>query len=321
MENNPSREHVGRNFVLLTNESRPGKRLGIYARGGCDLRLILGLSHLIKRQGFDGSYCILQDGTASDARSDLLLQALQGLPLDEIEPVSQQLNLGAAYFQSRLFNKTFAVPGFEDVGEFSKDVVIISVGPDVVRTMYRHREKGFLVDPGGGWLNQNMEMVLKDLSVVSWFRKNFQSIGMIPLEEAMANYTQIIQLLKEKVCRHLLVFNTLSIDPGSLTHNYQFVKDCHVKRRLEFNLALVELSRKLDFSVINLDRILKRAGTGQHVDFGHLPPKFSLLTSQEVFRVMHELGVFEERGMPDRVRRHRSHQHASADHVGPRAVI
>jgi hypothetical protein len=81
------------------------------------------------------------------------------------------------------------------------------------------------------------------------------------------------------------------------------------------------LSRKLDFSVIDLDRILKRAGTGQHVDFGHLPPEFSLLTSQEVFRVIRELGVFEERGAPEQVRRHRSHLPASADRVGPRAVI
>jgi hypothetical protein len=293
MEMPTIREHCHGNYVLLTNESCPGNRVGIYARGGCDLRLLFGLAPFIRRQGFNGNCCFYREGFASDSRSDLVLQTLKNLPKDMVQPVIDKLHLGVSYFKPSLFEKTFTLPGMEHLGEFPKTVVIISIGPDVIRTVYRHRKHGFLTDPGGGWLNQSMEKVLNDLSAVSWFRENFESIGMIPLEESVANYTRIIKILRERIGGHLLVLNTLTLEPGSLTHNYQFVKDLYTTRRRELNIALVEMSRQLDFSVIDLDRVLKRAGTTKQVDFGHPPPETYPLISQEVYRIIHELGVFD----------------------------
>ena len=39
-----------------------------------------------------------------------------------------------------------------------------------IRTGYRHKEHGFVVDPGGDWLNQSLDAVLNDLASVPVFR-------------------------------------------------------------------------------------------------------------------------------------------------------
>jgi hypothetical protein len=191
-----------------------------------------------------------------------------------------------------LFTKTFTVPKADGPLSFDKNVVVISLAADVIRTIYRHREHGILVDPGGFWLNRSLELVLKDLSALSWFRDHFQSIGTMDLANFVANFAAIIRRLKDHLGAHVLVFNTLTVDPGGLIHNYQFVKNSHAKRRREFNLALVELSRQLDFSIVDVDRAVKRAGIRTQLDFGHAPPAVEPFIAQEAFRVMRELQVF-----------------------------
>src|SRR5205807_4769011 len=127
-------------------------------------------------------------------------------------------------------------------------------------TVYRHREHGLLVDPGGVWLSSSLEPILDDPSAVRWFRENFVSVGRIPVEAFVENFTRIIHLLRSQAGAHILVFNTLTVDPGGTVHNYQFVRNPHALRRREFHVALAELSRKLDFPVIDVDHVLKRAG-------------------------------------------------------------
>ena len=131
----------------------------------------------------------------------------------------------------------------------------MTIGRDYNRTVYRHREHGFLVDPGGWWLNQSMDSVLGDLATAKWFQQNFVSLGKMSVEDFGENFGKVIKLLKQKTNAHVLVFNHLTLEPGNLTHNYQLVKNSQTVRRMEFNLALVELSRQLDFSIIDMDRI------------------------------------------------------------------
>jgi hypothetical protein len=160
-----------------------------------------------------------------------------------------------------------------------------------MRTAYRHRENGLLVDPGGAWLNQSLELTLQDLSVATWFRRNFVSVGRTSVDNFVESFAQVVRLVKRRTGAHVFVFNSLTVDPGGTLHNYQLVKNCHAIRRRQFHLALVDLSRQLDFSIIDLDRIIKRAGVQMHVDFGHAPPVFNPLIAQEVVRMVRDLGV------------------------------
>lgn len=283
------RKLVGENFTLTWSGSRGENPIGIYMKGSCDLASIFACTPLI-HEVLDGTCCIHREGLISDARSDLLLQAVEGVPAEQVAEVVEKLELPEFYFAPRFLEPSFRVPGVET--EFPKKVVILSIAADVVRTLYRHREHGFLVDPGGWWLNRSIGNVLPDLGVARWFQKDFQSVGRIGLEAFVENLTRIVTLLKERVGAPILVFTMLTVEPGNPTHNYQFVRKPHWLRRREFYLALVELSRKLDFHIVDVDRILKTVGILEtQVDFGHYPIQAYRPLAEETFRILRELRV------------------------------
>lgn len=285
------KKYIGPNFVVFWSGSQKTKRLGIYVKGSCDLVSIFSCQPFIHNV-LHGTCCILREGAVWDSRSDFLLQTLQHFPQEWLEPVSKKLKLPHEYFkQSQLFKKSMAVSWCNDLEEFPKDVIFLSIGPDVIRTLYKHREHGFLVDPGGWWFNQSMNNVLSDLSVASWFRENFVNIGRISVDGFIENFTKIIQLLKNHTDAHILMLNALSVEPGNPTYNYQFVKNLLAVRAREFNLALVELSRKFDISIVDVDCVLKKAGINNQVDYAHFPPELYPFVAKEAFRIMMDLEV------------------------------
>jgi hypothetical protein len=70
------------------------------------------------------------------------------------------------------------------------------------------------------------------------------------------------------------------------------VKNFHPLRRRAFVVALAELSRQLDFSIVDVDRIVKRFGVRAQVDFAQMSPHLNLLVAREVVRILHDRGVF-----------------------------
>jgi hypothetical protein len=188
------RTYKGGNFITFWSVRRRDQRIGIYVRGSCDLVSILfsqPLIHPILR----GTCCIIREGLVSDSRSDLLLQTMEDFPREWRAPVIEKLKLPATYFQPQFFDKTFVVPGFHGPEEFPKRVIFLSIAADVSRTLYRHRQHGFLVDPGEWWLSQSMQNVLGDLSTATWFWENFVSVGQISVDAFQENMARIVKLL------------------------------------------------------------------------------------------------------------------------------
>jgi hypothetical protein len=62
-------------------------------------------------------------------------------------------------------------------------------------------------------------------------------------------------------------------------------------RRRQFNLALVNLSKKLDFCIVDIDRILKRTGVQTQMDWAHPDPRVHLAVAQDAVRIITDLGV------------------------------
>lgn len=288
------KRYQGHNFVYFWNGSPRRKRVGIYMRGGCDLGAIFACEPFIEPQ-LNGTCAIYRSGFgAASCRSDILLQTLETFPQELLDEVAEKLKLNPRYFEADLFEPTFNVPGSTGPEEFEKSVVILSLGPDLVRSVYRHREHGFVVDPGGWWLNQNMGNVLEDLSAVTWFNKNFKKMGKISLEESRKNFTKLIELIRERSgTKHIMIFNMLGMEPGEQVYNYQFVRDPQVIRRRQFNLMLSDLSRELDFSIVDIDKILKSLGVKEQVDFAHWPLDRFEPVAREVHRIMNEMGLFD----------------------------
>lgn len=285
------REIVGENYVHFWERSPERTRVGIYLKGSCHLRTIFACRAMIRRT-LDGSCCIFNDGEVAGARSDFILQTLGDKPREVLDEIFEKLKIPSSYFVPQLFERTFSVPGLDGPREFPKTVVFFSIASDLVRNAYRHRETGILVDPGGWWLNQPMERVLGDLNTVSWFRRNFENAGRIQAEAFASNFEKIIALVRQRTGAHVVVFNCPTIEPGKAVHNYQFVRDPLVRRTREFNIALAELSRRMDFPIVDVDRIVKKAGIGGQKDFAHFPVDQVPVVANEALGVMTDLKVF-----------------------------
>src|SRR5262249_31766980 len=161
------------------------------------------------------------------------------------------------------------------------NVVILGSGSDLNRVLYRHREHGLLVDPGTGWLGAQLEQVLNDLGSVAWFRRNFVSIGRITPQQYADNLSQIIQQIRQRNGAHVVAYNNLTMDPRADAHNYQFLKAPQTIRGLEFKLALTEVSRNLSVPIVDVDRVIKKAGIQKMPDLAHFPAEITLRIAEE----------------------------------------
>ncbi|AVH63800.1 tetratricopeptide repeat protein [Nostoc sp. 'Peltigera membranacea cyanobiont' N6] len=291
IEKNATGEYMDSNHIIFWSDSHQENKIGIYMMGGCDLPSVFSCVPLIKPI-LKGTCCIIKEGQIEKSRSDILLQNLKKSPQNLLAPVLEKFYLPNNFFENQLSKPDFCVSHGSGIEEFPKQVVILSIAADVARVVYQHREHGFLIDPSGWWNNQRMDLMLRDLSSANWFRKYFVSLGRMTLETFIENLTQLIQEIRQVTNAYILVFNTLTIEPGNIIHNYQFVKRPESLRRREFNLALIELSRKLNFWIVDVDKVLKQSRTKNMIDFVHFPVELYQPIGQEVFKILEELEIF-----------------------------
>ena len=284
------REMAGEDFVYAESLT-PGARRGILLRGGCDLPALFRCISMLRPE-LQGSICMLKQGNGiSDSRADLLLQGLRRVPEDQTAEVTERLHLAPDYFGGDLFNPTFTVPAAPMLGEFDKDVVVLSMGPNLVRTVYRHREHGFLVDPGGWWLNQSMDKVMGNLDNAKWFSQTFESVGKMSVDQFAQDMGQLVKEIKQRTGAQVAVFNVLDLEPGNTAHSYRYVTSRHQFRLREFPTVLDALAHELDFQVVDVDQVVKGAGAGNHIDFAHFPSELEEPVAHEAMRALAALGL------------------------------
>jgi hypothetical protein len=296
VRNRTARRHPGPGSLLLWGPGPPRPRIGIYMEGSCALESIFRCEPLI-RQTLRGRCGLKRQGTVDESRTDVVLQTLAPLPDEVTAEARARLRLAPERFRPTLFEPTFTIPGPRGPEEFPKSVVFLTMGADVVRTAYRHRTSGMLLDPGGWWLNQDLGDVLADPGALAWFREHFENIGRISLDAFVDNLSRIVALVRQRTGAHVVLLNVLTVEPGGRTHNYQFVRNPQEKRRREFNLALVELARRLDFPILDVDRILKLSGVGRQLDFNHYGERRLGHIAREAFGILQDLGLFRD-GVP-----------------------
>jgi hypothetical protein len=279
----------GERTVFLRKGAEVPRR-GIYLRGACDMPSLFTLAPMVI-DDLHGSLCIHISGRGvAQARSDLLLQTNSGVTQDFADELRTRFELPPASFAPTLFKPDFTVPGLPGYTAFPKTVVVLSILPDLTRSVYRHRRSGYLVDPGSAWLS-NLASALANLSMATWFRENFESLGRISVGQFAENYRQLIPAIKRQTGAHVLVFNSLEIEPLDPTHNYSLRNLASTSRRRRFNIALTELSQELDFHVVDVDRVLKEQGVDRQVDFSHFPVDRMRAVAREAHGILRELAV------------------------------
>lgn len=264
------------------------RRLGIYGFGGCDVWAIANAGRRLSKL-VDATVAVNAFGRARFTRSDLILQTLTEVDRTATREVEERFALESVMFEPVLFEPEFIVPAVPSAGGFPKSVVVMSISSDLVRVLYRHREHGFLVDPGGFWLASGIETALDELEQVKWFGANFKKVGRISLEDSMANFRQLIPLVRETTGAEVVVFNSLTVDPRRYNLDYDQSHSPHRTRRRDFAAALVDLARELDFSIIDVDRSIKGVGMEGMVDF----VKFGPIQRRAIAETL--VGVLEDR--------------------------
>ncbi len=283
-------EMTGKNYRIIQSQDAPdAQRIGIYLRGGCDLPAVMTMAPLAAKT-LTGTCAISRDPILiSGSHSNLLLQTLGDLddvPREALDEVSEVLHLGKRYFSSDPFDPTFEVMGTKGPETFDKNVVALSIGPDFTRTLYRHREYGFFVDPGGYWLNDAIDSAIDDMEAVKWFSKNFKSAGKLTADQFSERFGRLVTEFKARTGAHVLVINLLTVDPADPIHNYRLVKNPDNARRREFSIRLAEISRAHDVDVIDVDRVLKLRGIEEQVDFAHFSETQFKPIAAEVYRIL-----------------------------------
>jgi hypothetical protein len=278
------------NRTVIRSKRDEEPRRGIYLKGACDLPALLFIGDLLQGQ-VKGTVGVMHAGGGiANARADILLQTLDGIPAEHTREVVERLRLIESYFRPVLFEPSFTMKKYRGGTEFPKTVVVLSLVPNILRTIYRHREHGFLVDPGGMWLNRVDEAV-GDKVNLKWVRERFTSVGRLSVDEFALLFTRLVGELRQRTGAHLLVTNALTVEPGERTHSYQLRKEPESLRRREFSIRLAELSRDLGFHVIDVDRVLKLHGIDRQLDFAHFPLELGPPIAEEAVRVLRDLEV------------------------------
>jgi len=277
-----------RDMYAVRGGSAP--RFGVYGMGGCDVLSIVGAGPRLAEQ-MEGAFCIGSFGRADHTRSDLLLQTLDPPNLSVTREVTERLGLIDGYFSPTLFDPAFRVPFQGGIGEFPKRVVVLSTSADSSRTLYRNREHGFLVDPGGWWLSADMSDVLSDLSAVKWFSSNFAKARRIDVAESMENFGRIITEVRDRTGAFVVMMNVLTVDPGSSSLDYKHANSPNRVRRREFGLAVNDLAAKMNFPVLDVDRLAKEMGISGQADFVHYTKEQNELIAHEFAGLVLDAGI------------------------------
>lgn len=263
------------------------ERFGIYGYGGCDVWSIVEAGPPLTRK-IEQTLAIAAPGRGQFTRSDLLLQAFEGVDTELTRETVERMSLDPIAFEPVLFEESFFVPEYEGLGEYPKNVVVLTTSTDMTRTLYRHREHGFLADPGGGWLDTDLSGTLANLDAIKWFSKNFRKVGRLKVEDSMANLHRLITLIRTHLRAEVVVFNALTVDPGRNVLDYSLSESPHDMRRRQFFHTTVELARELDFPIIDVDRIVKGAGTSGLANFVKFTAEHKRLIGAELVRVLRE---------------------------------
>ena len=209
------------------------------------------------------------------SRTDALLAATGMVP----EAVaSRHLELGSYPAESQFSNKLFTV---------QVDAVILSIQADITDRLARHKQEDFLLYPSeaSDWSDEDRQ----------WLKSDFTSLGLLTVEESMANLSEMVERIRETRDVPVLVYNMSPIIPGDAVHCYLGLDETYATRIRRFNLALIELSQAIGISIVDVDSLMARHGADLlKLDTVHLTPEGYERVAEEVVRILDDLGLFDE---------------------------
>jgi lysophospholipase L1-like esterase len=256
-------------------------RVVIFAKGNVDVKdtlhsLTVGSQHLwnglneIVRVRYPGTTIRVRHETWT--RSDALLATTGQAPPELAE---RPLALAAYPLRSQFSHALF---------EAEADAFILSLQPDITTSLFQHRERGHLFYP-----NNHEDWPVEDQL---WLRQNYIETATLNVEQSMCNFARIVERIRKRTGAPILIYNLSAVIPGEWVHCYEGLGETYSTRIRRFNLALTELSQRTGLSIVDVDRIVSRAGADRvKIDTVHLNADGCRLVAEEVVRILEDLGV------------------------------
>ena len=260
----------------------PMPRITLFAKGNSDLRDCLlylrqgekvlwnGINTLVREQHSGFNIRVQHEPWT---RSDALL-ATNGVSPASLEQAGlPHYNHPLKYqFSNALF-------------ETRADLYLLSIIPDLLNTLARHREDGHMFMP----------IATGDYSPAQreWLARNYEPLPLLSVDAALANFETIIARLRERTDAPVLVFNCSACLSGNSLFSYLGMKDTLSTRIREFNLGLVRLSQRTGIAIVDIDQLFARHGASRMSnDPAHMTAEGCQIACAEVVRIMEAYGLF-----------------------------
>jgi len=206
-------------------------------------------------------------------RSDALLAATGSVPHEVearralLEPYAPETQFGPALFEA------------------AADAFVLSIQPDIMTPLYRHVRDGYLFHAYNheAWPEADR----------MWLHENFSFLGMLDAQASMQNLERVISRIRASSQAPILVYNVSSVVPGENVRNYAEFPESLSARIRRFNLGLIEVSERTGIPIVDVDRLVARAGADRtKIDTLHLTPEGCRIVANEVVDTLEELDFF-----------------------------
>lgn len=271
--------------------SAPGRTtrriVSIFAKGNVDIRDSLLWSRVggvlewngineVLRERHSGVVARIKHETCT--RLDLI--PLPGeTPLAPPESVARRLPSGSHPIDRQHRTAMFDAP---------VDAVVLSLQSAATNALVRHRRDGWLLLPD--------ELESWDAESRAYLASECEYAGLAPIETVLDRLARLVAAIEERLQAHVLVYNLSPLTPGERTHCWLGAEDSIGLRVQRLNLGLADLSARLGFSIVDVDRIVACAGADRlKVDLIHLTAEGWQLVAEEVVRILDERGCFDVR--------------------------
>ncbi|MBV8601871.1 MAG: SGNH/GDSL hydrolase family protein [Candidatus Eremiobacteraeota bacterium] len=258
------------------------KRLTLFVKGNLDVRDTLHSLRIGGRIEWNGANEIVRDRFPGVSvriqhelftRSDALLAATGAIPagLEQRELPLEPYTL-ASQFGTALF-------------ETDADAFVLSIQPDVMTHLVRHRADGYLFYP-----NARESWPPKARGFVD---EAFEAMEPLDVESSMRNFGQIIERIRRRSDAPILIYNLSPVIPGEVLRFPLGLSETLSTRIRRFNLGLIELAGQTDVAIVDVDTLVARAGADRvKLDALHLNAAGSRLVAEEVIAILEEQGCF-----------------------------
>lgn len=232
----------------------------------------------------------------SGGRSDFWLQQLEEITFPNKFHASEQLgSFPSRQLETLLTGQSPSLLLAPDI-----DIIVFSTQAEITKNLWQHRQTGYLIDIPEDWEQQRSEAEKQE------FQQHFSPTGLLSAEQSQANFSQLVQLLKEKTGAYIICYNCCDFDPSDRTTNYYQQEDplsIHIQK---LNLALIKLSMQEGISIIDVESVLAELGAGQHVMAAlNYSSEACNAICQEFLRILIDVGFFENRPLLKQLGRRR----------------